>query len=41
MTSYLKDGRNIDVHVNVEDNPNYSDCDENGNKKSKIVTPGN
>jgi len=41
MQSFLKDGSRIPVNVNITGNPNYSDCDPNGKKKSTTKTFGN
>jgi RHS repeat-associated protein len=41
MTSYLKDRRTMPLKVNINQNPNLSDCDENGIKKSKKGAAGN
>ena len=41
MTEYLKDGATLKVNVNITGNPNLSDCDVNGNKKTHDPHPGN
>jgi len=41
MTNFLKDGSTIKVIANITGNPNISDCDVNGQKKTKIANPGN
>jgi RHS repeat-associated protein len=41
MQSYFKDGSALKVNVAIVDNPNLSDCDANGEKKTKGGAAGN
>jgi hypothetical protein len=41
MQSLFRDGSTINLNVSIQNNPNYSDCDKNGNKKSKGGAAGN
>jgi len=41
MESFLKDGSTVKVKVDIANNPNLSDCDPEGKKKSKGGATGN
>ena len=41
IESYTKDGSTLNVNVSINNKPNYSDCDKNGNKKTKGGAAGN
>jgi RHS repeat-associated protein len=41
MQSLFRDGSSVNLNVSIQNNPNYSDCDAKGNKKSKSGAAGN